>query len=313
MSSRLDKIPTRGFEPRAVSKPVKESKQKEPQDEYTSIPICLLEIESNIRSEYDEEEIKNLANSMKKHGQLEPASVYEKGDKYVIIFGHRRYLAANFANFKELKCIVKDKPDTLDKLYMQAIENEQSVKISPSDREKYVKRLKDEFDQSVSEIAAKLGKSEPWVYQALNAVNIREKYGDIFNNVGIPMTTKDTILLANATKEEILKAIDLITQNQGSKTKVLNNLNEEKIIKKGSRTAKIENKSNIFDEPIQSDNENHNFINVKIELLINKDYKNKKVKIKTCSQGDSNDSNLVSLINDTVKSYFEGEYYSVIG
>jgi len=316
MASRLAKIPTRGFEPRAVSKPVKEPKQKEPQDEYTSIPISLIEIESNIRSEYDDEEIKNLANSMEKYGQLEPVSVYEKGDKYVIIFGHRRYLAAKLAKFKELKCIVKDKPDTLDKLYIQAIENEQAVNLSSSDREKYVKKLKNEYKQSAHEIADKLGKSDSWVYQALNAVKVREIHEDTFNKAGIPMTTKDTILINNATKEEVEAAIDLITNNPGSKTKVLKNLNEEKIIKKGSRTVNIENKPNTFVEPNQSDNKNYNlFKNVEIKIAVSKDENNKKVKIKTSSQGDFNDSifqtELSELIENT-KSRYKEEGYSLL-
>jgi len=336
MASRLDSVVHRGFEPRKKNPIEKPIKQKEPLDEYTSIPLSLIDTDSNIRTEYDDEGIQNLADSMLQYGQLEAVKVYEKGDKYIIIFGHRRFLAAQKAKLKELKCVVVDKPDDLDKIYLQAIENEHSVNLSSTDREKYVKILKDKHKQTVPEIAKKLGKSVSWVYKALNAFEFREIHSDILDKSGITLTTRDTMGLANFTKEEISAAVELITKNPGQKTNILDDLKKKKIKNKGSSSSKTENESlngnknkidynlenkdnieydRIDDDPSSELSEkklDNSSVLKTIQIIINiaKDDDNKKFKILYTSKGDLSDENLKPRAIDFFKSYFEKGGYS---
>lgn len=351
MASRLDKVPTRGFEPISRSKENKTVQKKEAQEEYTSIPLSLIEIESNIRSEYNDEDIKNLSDSMLQYGQLEAIRVFEKGAKYVIVFGHRRYLAAKKAKLKEIKCVVTDKPDTLDKLYIQAIENEHSVNLSPSDREKYIKLLKTKYKQSVSEIASKLGKSETWIYRSLNAAKFREENQDIFDKAGVSLTTEDASALNNYSKDQITKAVDLMAENPGNKTKILKNIKKDNTKKKGSRTSKIssfspkketdkddnDNAENIenTDDNLENDFETEtnkidteknapktfnnipqttvfdNYKHNEITIKISKDDDSMKIKIKSSCQGDYYDSKIIPVINEKIIEYYKNEGYDI--
>jgi len=333
--SRLEKVELRTFD--LSSKPKSEVvKYKEPEETYFSIPLDLIEFESNIRTEYDDEDINSLALSMKHYGQLEPVRVYENKENknYIIIFGHRRYKAAQLAGIKELKCVITAKPDTLDKLYLQAIENEQSASLSSSDREKYIKLLRDKYKQSVAEISQKLGKTDSWIYTSLNAVKIRELHGNTFNNADITLSTRDTRALNNATEDQIKQAVSMIVDNPGSKTKVLENLRTNNKKKKTSSSRKEEFispedaddragespgfETHGFNDPADiplddspSAPSDDSFKSAEIKYIISKSDEEMKVKIKSTSLGGFFDENHKKVMNESLKTYYENKGFSI--
>jgi len=246
MASRLDNIKHRKFDTNTVKKTDEGKKEKikdESNDMYDTISLELIDIDTNIRKEYNQEDIKELAESLKLYGQLEPVRVYDnkKTGKYTIIFGHRRYFAAKLAGLKELKCIISPKPDSLENILLQAVENEHAVNLSSTDREKYVKVLQDKYGLSLAEISFKLGKNEAWASSVLTASKSRKIHEPAFNNVGITMTTSDARLIANSSKEDVKEALGEILKNPGSKSSVLKDLNEKSKKKPGTKTKKPKN------------------------------------------------------------------------
>jgi ParB/RepB/Spo0J family partition protein len=336
--SKLDSVKTKSFDAFTAKKntPSKET-LKQFEETYITIPIDLIKTDTNIRTEYDEEEIQNLAHSMKDYGQLEPVRVYEEKNDYIIIFGHRRLRAAKIAGLLELKAIISEKPDNLNKIYIQAIENEQSVNISSSDREKYIKMLTEKpYLQTPKEIAEKMGKSIKWIYSCLNAPEIRAKYEKKFKQAGISLSTYDTTILNNADEQEIEKALAMALAKPTKKTTLLKEIEQTKPKKQPTAKTKPSAPYNLPETPVkQTDNiepDNSEFtseieiadpatkseqlvsnfkkMEIKITLLRNDD--TMQVKYSLNSLGDMYESNIINLLTEKITTYYEDENYVII-
>jgi ParB family chromosome partitioning protein len=204
--------------------------KRELEEQYELIATHLIVFETNIRKEeeYDEESIIELAASMKEYGQLQPIRVYENDNgEYAVLFGHRRVLAARKAALPQMKCLLTPKPDTIDKLYIQAIENEQAKELSPSDREDYVYALL-EAGETEKEIYTKLGKSSSWLSKIKKAHEGRLQHEEKFNEKGISLTTKDAYLLNDVTDEETEKALAEIMENPEEKARIIQSVSKAK-------------------------------------------------------------------------------------
>ena len=240
--ARLSDRPPKSFED-FEEKPVVNKKQpvnEEIKEFFEYLSINTIVSDGNIRKTYNDECINELAESIKKYGQLQPISVYEKNQQFVIIFGHRRYLACKQAGLKEVKAILAKEPNSLDKIYQQVIENEQSENLSPEDREAYIKLLKDN-GQPFEEIANKIGKSISWVRECSAAFNVRKNYQKILDDANLSLSTHETNLLRNAPKEEVEKAIALVVENPENKIEILKDVNKRNLKKKNVGAKKRNN------------------------------------------------------------------------
>ena len=73
--------------------------------------IAITELDRNPeqpRREFDEEALQALAESMKEAGVLQPLLVIERGGRYQIVAGERRFRAARLAGLTSVPCIVRD-------------------------------------------------------------------------------------------------------------------------------------------------------------------------------------------------------------
>jgi ParB family chromosome partitioning protein len=111
---------------------------------------------SQPRTEFDEDELKLLAESLRSQGQLQPCVVRYDGerDKYVLLVGERRFRAARLAGLEELVCIVDlTKRDATERLITQVIENEQRSSLTPIERAKAYKLLMEKNGWNVKQLA----------------------------------------------------------------------------------------------------------------------------------------------------------------
>jgi ParB/RepB/Spo0J family partition protein len=198
-------------------------------EDYKLIPIESVSIHKNIRREYNERELNKLAESLKNIGQLEPIGVYEiQPDKYEILFGHRRFKAAQQANIPELKCIIKEKPkNDVERIYIQATENELCKSLLPRDREDYIIALLD-AGQNSSEICKKLGKTQAWVTVSVKAKKARDQFEAKFLAAGIELDTYSAYRIAGASEEAVDKAVQDIIKNPKQRKTILKELADSK-------------------------------------------------------------------------------------
>lgn len=124
------------------------------------------------RREFDQNNLKDLADSIKQYGVLQPLVVTRKEEahedgsisvNYELIAGERRLRASKLAGVKEVPCVVRVGDDNRSKLELAIIENIQREDLNSVDRAKSFQQLADEFKLSWAEIGKKVGKSREYV------------------------------------------------------------------------------------------------------------------------------------------------------
>lgn len=131
------------------------------------------------RTEFNEDALKELAESIKQHGVIQPLVVTSKGDHYAIVAGERRWRAAKIAEQKTVPVIVRTTED-LERLEIALVENVQRVDLSPLEQALSIERLHHQFSVSYEDIAKRLGK-------AISTVN------NIVRLLGLPENAKDAL------------------------------------------------------------------------------------------------------------------------
>lgn len=116
---------------------------------------------------FDPEKLRELAESIREHGILQPLVVTPLPQgKYELIAGERRLQAAKQAGLETVPVLVRDAGEQ-QKLELAIIENVQRHDLNPVEEAKAYARLMDEFDLTQEETARKMGKSRSSVANTL--------------------------------------------------------------------------------------------------------------------------------------------------
>ena len=129
-------------------------------------PIVWLEVDRidpspaarNSRWDYNRSKMRELADSIREHGILEPILVTPVGDRFEVVAGNRRLHAAMAAGFDRVPAVVRSDLDERRRLLVNLVENAQRLELSPSERIAAVRRLA-EAGLGVREIARGTGLS----------------------------------------------------------------------------------------------------------------------------------------------------------
>ena len=127
------------------------------------------------RTEFAEEPLNELAESIKIHGIIQPMTVRHMGDDtYQIISGERRWRASQRAGLKEVPAFIREANDqTL--LEMALIENIQRQDLNPMEVAYSYFRLKQDFNLTQNEVADRVGKPRTTVANYLGILNTSPK------------------------------------------------------------------------------------------------------------------------------------------
>ncbi len=123
------------------------------------------------RSIFDEESIKELSDSIKAHGLIQPIIVRRANDFFQLISGERRLKASKEAGLTEIPAIVLD-IDGVDVAEVSLIENIQRKDLNCIEEAVAFSILKKQFGMSQDEIAEKIGKSRPYVSNTLRLLEL---------------------------------------------------------------------------------------------------------------------------------------------
>lgn len=130
--------------------------------------------EEQPRQEFSEEAIKALAASIKEHGVLQPIVVTREDGKYKIVAGERRYRASKMAGLKKIPAIIRTL-DSQNRLELSIIENAQREDLNPLELATAYAKLQSQFNLTVEDIAAKVGKSESSVIGTMRLLNLPDE------------------------------------------------------------------------------------------------------------------------------------------
>lgn len=133
------------------------------------------------RKKFDEESLKELADSIKVHGVLQPILVVKRNERYLIVAGERRWRASKLAGIKEIPCIVEEFTNAEIK-EISIIENLQRKDLTPIEEAKAIKELIDEFGWTQEVVAERLGKSRPAISNTLRILSLEPEVIEMIEN-----------------------------------------------------------------------------------------------------------------------------------
>ena len=125
------------------------------------------------RQTFVEEDLKDLANSIREKGVIQPLIVRAVGENYQIVAGERRWRAAQLAQLHELPVLVRDFNDT-EVLEVAIIENIQRADLNPLEEALGYQQLKDRFGHTQEKMAEALGKSRSHIANLLRLLGLPE-------------------------------------------------------------------------------------------------------------------------------------------
>ena len=133
------------------------------------------------RKTFHDETIKELADSIKVHGIIQPLIVRKEGTQYKIVAGERRYRAAQLAGLERLPVIVRDDISDRDAAEIALIENLQREELNPIEEALAYKSLIKNYSVTQEEISEAVGKSRPHITNTLRLLNLPKQITDMID------------------------------------------------------------------------------------------------------------------------------------
>ncbi|MCX5467044.1 ParB/RepB/Spo0J family partition protein [Acinetobacter nematophilus] len=162
----------------------------------------------------DEQDLQELAASIKKHGVMQPIVIrpIESAETpYEIIAGERRWRAAQLAGLTEIPAIVRDLTDQVA-IALALIENIQRQDLNPVDQALALQRFHDEFGLSHQEIADTVGKARTTVSNLLRLLSLDDEIKNLMQQGLLDMGHARAILTLKA-KDQLQIAKMVIDRN----------------------------------------------------------------------------------------------------
>jgi ParB family chromosome partitioning protein len=125
------------------------------------------------RRHFDETALAELAESIKRHGIVQPLVVTPAGKDgtYTLIAGERRWRAARIAGQTDVPALIRTSEE-LEQMELALIENVQRVDLSPLEQAVSIERLHEQFSLSYDDIARRLGKANSTVNNTVRLLRL---------------------------------------------------------------------------------------------------------------------------------------------
>jgi ParB family transcriptional regulator, chromosome partitioning protein len=151
------------------------------------------------RQHFDEQELRELAESIKANGLLQPIVVEPGGgDGFVILVGERRFRAAKVAGLRKIQAFVRTKGS--DRLMLAIIENAQRENLNPIEDAEALQKLSGR-GYSNQDIARLLSKSEPTVSELLSLNRLPDDVKGEIRTGSVELPKSTLVLIAQAGSE----------------------------------------------------------------------------------------------------------------
>lgn len=145
------------------------------------ITLKIGEIEPNKeqpRKEFDPELLNRLAQSIAKHGVIQPLTVREKNGAYQIVAGERRWRAAKIAGLSEVPVRIMELSDS-ETAQIALIENLQREDLNPIEEANGYKQLSEKYGLKQEEIASVVGKARSSITNTMRLLELPEEVKDL--------------------------------------------------------------------------------------------------------------------------------------
>lgn len=218
----------------------------------SEIPLAMIDPNPyQPRKHFDDEQITELSESIKKHGVLQSILLRKKdNDRYEIVAGERRFRASKLAGLVTIPAQVKDLTD-IQTLEISLIENIQREDISTVETARAYKKLIEEFGHTQEQLAKAMGKSRSAVANCLRLLQLPEEILNMLSHKNITEGHARTILSVSEENQlPFAKQIiseSLTVREAENMARLINNPipDEEEIIEEDDTTKLKEKKETI--------------------------------------------------------------------
>ncbi len=126
------------------------------------------------RTQFNEEELSELAASINEHGVIQPLVVMPgaNADEYILVAGERRLQASKLAGLAKVPVIIRGGASDQQLLELALVENVQRADLAPLETAEAYKQLSEEFGLSHDQIAERVGKSRVAVTNTLGLLDL---------------------------------------------------------------------------------------------------------------------------------------------
>ena len=202
------------------------------------------------RLQIDEEELKELARSIKLHGLIQPIAVIKAGQKYILKAGQRRWLAHKELGLKTIKAIVQEETVLPEKESEKALfeiavmENTQRDNLNPLELALSLRQAMDKkLYKNMDELANALGKSKSYISKVLKVLALED---EIIKDLGKNKSTNDIeslyeIQKIQGSEEQIKTYFDFVSKKIDRKA--IREKNRKNVSHAKSEPYKIENRA----------------------------------------------------------------------
>ena len=202
------------------------------------------------RSNFNEQKLSELTDSIKNHGVLSPILVRELGlNKFEVIAGERRLRASKQAGLETIPCLIDQKKDQ-DALESALIENLQREDLNAVEEARGYDRLKREFGLTQEEVAKSTGKARSSIANSLRLLSLPTSILEMLASGQIEKGHAK--ILASMDAKEALKTAQIILKNNLTVKDLNLGSNQKNISKKTTKKQKDTDLLNIEQEMSES-------------------------------------------------------------
>lgn len=225
--------------------------------------IKIADIETNPfqpRSNFEENALQELSDSIKQHGIIQPLTVRKLGyDKYQLISGERRFRASQMAGLKEVPAYIRVADDQA-MLEMALVENIQREDLDPIEVSLSYKRLIDECNLTQEQLSEKVGKQRSTVTNFLRLLKLPAPIQKALRDREITMGHAKALI--NIDNEDRQLAIFALALEQDLSVRQIEDLARGEKLKLTPKVTKVDKPLTIEDKAIDK----------KLEAIFNKSY-----------------------------------------
>jgi ParB family transcriptional regulator, chromosome partitioning protein len=168
--------------------------------------------EAQPRHTFNEEKLKELAQSIKTNGVIQPLVVRRDGERFQIIAGERRWRAAALAGLKSIPCVVKDVAND-SVLEISLIENIQREELNPIEEANAYKRLIEQLDVTQEQVAQRVGKDRSSIANALRLLKLPSEIQRLVEDEKLSMGHARALLAVESSEEQRRLASEIVEKS----------------------------------------------------------------------------------------------------
>lgn len=213
------------------------------------------------RKIFDDEKLKQLAESIKQHGVVQPLIVKKEKDTYRIVAGERRWRAARIAGLETVPVIVKELTDK-GLMEIALIENLQRQDLNPIEEAEAYNKLMKEFNMTQEEISKTVGKSRSAIANSIRLLNLSDKVKEYI--IEEKLTSGHARALIVIEDEELQNKVadEIINSN-------LNVRQTEKLVKKFLTKRPVKKQKVLNEQFLEIEEKFKDVFGTKVKLIAN--------------------------------------------